>query len=78
MWAIAVGILLIAIGIFFVLPRGTFPGRTSNVDLTGGHAYPINRKTNDNDSPRGKFEGVRVGLGLIALGALCVAVGALT
>jgi hypothetical protein len=75
---VVLGVLLIAVGVFWVMPRGMAPGRVSNVDLSGGHAFPNPRKTKDNQTAGGKFEGVRVGLGLIALGGLCIAIGSLT
>ena len=72
---VALGVVLIAIGLFWMMPRGVVPGRVSNVDLSGGHSFPNPRKTRDNQSPRGKLDGVRVGLGLVVLGGLCIALG---
>jgi hypothetical protein len=72
---VALGALLIGIGLLLAIPRGMFPGSTSNVDLSGGHAFPSPRNTRDNQRPRGKLDGVLIGLGFMALGGVCIAFG---
>ena len=75
---VPLGLVLIGIGFLLAIPRGMFPGSTSNVDLSGGHSFPSPRTTRDNQIQRGKLDGAFVGLCVMALGGLCIAIGELT
>jgi hypothetical protein len=64
----ALGVMLVLIGVAFVIPRGMFPG------LSGG-LFPSPRDHPGMLRPVGKLNGVLIGLGVMALGGLCIAFG---
>jgi hypothetical protein len=73
---VALGGLLIAIGFVIAIPSGAFPGAISKeIDLSGGHLYRSPRTRRDVQSRRGKLLFALVGLGFVALGALCIEIG---
>jgi hypothetical protein len=74
---VALGAVLIAVGIVIVIPRRMIPGSTSNEEnlAVGPHWIRSPRGPTDAESRRRKLFGVLIGLGLIALGGLCIASG---
>ena len=67
------GVLLIVIGFLIAIPRRMRAGSPRDVDLTGGHSFASPRQTTGNQRPRERLNGVLIGLGVMALGGLCVA-----
>jgi dipeptide/tripeptide permease len=74
---VALGALLIFIGFVLVTPRNSFPGSTSSRDLHVGALVgrTPGRRTETNQRRRGKFTELLIGLGVIALGCLCIEFG---
>lgn len=74
---IAFGALLIAIGFVLVIPPGMFPGSTAHRNIPMG-SYMFRTPGYQKDPQqgrRGKLVGGLIGLGLIALGSLCIMIG---
>ena len=69
------GVLLIVIGLVIAMPRRARAGSPRDVDLTGGHSFPSPRQTAGNRRPHERLNGVLIGLGVMALGGLCIALG---
>ena len=86
---VLLGLLLIFVGfVFAVARRGMLPGTSSQADPLAGHSATTDVQTRaatsyfapsgieaDGQSRRRKIVEVLVGLGLMALGALCIVFG---
>jgi len=73
---VALGALLIAIGFVLVIPRGQLPSSTINEAAPFG-GLSLSSPTNypDTQSRRRKLVRLLSGLGVIAVGGLCIAFG---
>jgi drug/metabolite transporter (DMT)-like permease len=72
------GVLLLAIGFALVVPPGQVPSSTSTDEVilpTGGVSTRPSWRAPDAQGPRRKRVRFLVGLGLMALGGLCIAFG---
>lgn len=72
----ALGGLLIVIGFVVVIPRGLFPGSSSHRTVEmGGQLWRTPGYQGAGPNRRAMIVDVLIGLGLIALGALCIELG---
>jgi hypothetical protein len=74
---IALGALLIATGFVLLIPPGMFPGSAAHRNVEMGSQLwrtPGYQKDRD-ETRRGKLVGVLIGLGLIAVGSVCIMIG---
>jgi len=70
------GVLLIVIGLIVAIPRRVRAGSSHDVMLEAGHSFPAPKQTAGGyQGRRGKLVGVLVGLGLMAIGVLCIVFG---
>jgi hypothetical protein len=69
----ALGGLLIAVGLVIAIPRGMFPGSSSNRNVEmGGRLFRTPGYQGVGPSRRGKIIDALMGLGLMGLGALLI------
>ena len=70
------GGLLMVIGLFVAIPRRMRAGSSRDVMLEAGHSFPAPKRTvGGHQDRRGRLIGVLIGLGIMALGGLCIVLG---